>query len=324
MKAFSDGAIRRRARTRLLLAQNCAQATLLTLEDVGGARFPGLARAATNLEGGVVGCGSTCGVVTGGVLGIGAALSRGGAAEEEILGLSREYVQWFETRFGTTLCRERTGVDFGGAGGMLRYLLPGTKLLLCLQHTGEALVFLSSRVRRRSAGARSPETEAGPGGLPREPHCAGSVIRRLPGGGSEPLAGILAAASGFSGGVAGNGAACGALLGAFLWLGLEQGLDPRAMSLAGVTRTFIVGHVNLARHRRLGHRSPGQLPREPFARTRFLADRFLDRFGSLHCAEITGTRFASSTEIRDHLCAGDGCERVLSWCVRQAGELSLA
>jgi len=324
MRGLSETSVRWRARGRLLHAQNCAQATLLTLEDVLDARFPGLVKAATNLEGGVVGCGSTCGVVTGGVLGIGAALARAGAGQDRILDLSREYVHWFGGRFGTTLCRERTRVDFTRAGGLARYLLSGTKLGLCLQHIGEALVFLSGRIREEApAAVPAIGGDPPPCSVPEDPHCAGTVIRRLGGCGQEPPAGILGAASGFLGGVAGDGAACGALVGAFLALGLDQGLDVRAMNLAGITRAFVVGHVHLVQHERRARGTAAELPPEPFARTRFLADRFVGRFGSLHCAEITGRRFSSFREVRSHLCTGAGCREVFAWCVGEARGLAL-
>ena len=67
--------IRWKARRNFLYAQNCAQATLLTLGWTFETSDPVLTKAATNFEGGCVGCGSTCGVVSGGVLGLGALLS---------------------------------------------------------------------------------------------------------------------------------------------------------------------------------------------------------------------------------------------------------
>jgi len=324
---MSDGAVRWRARCKLLLAQNCAQATLLTLEDAFGTRVPGLVKAATNLEGGVVGCGSSCGVVTGGVLGIGALRWFGrenGAAfsEQAVFELCREYVQWFRNRFGTTLCGERTGLDFARPTGMLRYVLPGTKLVGCLQHIGEAVAYLCHRLREPDAQGTSACGGAPAAGvLPADPHCACTVFRRLRDEADGRVPWMLGSATGLAGGAGGDGAACGALLGAFLSLGLAWGLDVRAMNLAGITRAFLVGHYHLVRHGRFARRSPGEVPDEPFARGRYLADRFVDRFGSLHCAEITGRGFGSVGEVRAFLDSG-GCSETLSWCVGEARTLA--
>jgi hypothetical protein len=96
-------------------------------------------KAFTGLEGGVVASGSTCGVVTGGALGLALmhddVLKEGGiAAEAGVLSLVGEYVKWFGHSFGSPLCRERTGVDFYTTMGQLRYLLPGHRVARCLWH----------------------------------------------------------------------------------------------------------------------------------------------------------------------------------------------
>ena len=74
-------------------------------------------KAFTGLEGGVVASGSTCGVVTGGALGLAmlhdnVLQERGIAAEAGVLSLIGEYVRWFEESYGSSFCRDRTGVDF--------------------------------------------------------------------------------------------------------------------------------------------------------------------------------------------------------------------
>ena len=177
--------IRRRARWNLFYAQNCAQASLLTLGGAVQTSDPLLMRAATNLEGGCVGCGSTCGVVSGGVLGIGALLSRLPHAEpqrleEDIYEVSVAYREWFEGRFGTSVCHERVHVDFGTLRGLLSYLFPGHKLLRCVHHIGEALVCLSDKVREAAEKKDLPLRfdQATPGG-PSEPHCAYTVFKGL-------------------------------------------------------------------------------------------------------------------------------------------------
>lgn len=60
-----------------------------------------LLKAGTGLEGGVVASGSTCGVVTGGALGLGLMYDdelkkKGDCAEVALLSLVGDYVRWFE------------------------------------------------------------------------------------------------------------------------------------------------------------------------------------------------------------------------------------
>ncbi len=329
-RIHKPGRIRRKARLNLMYAQNCAQATLLTLASTLERSDPVLMRAATNFEGGCVGCGSTCGVVSGGVLGIGALLSclpqeDPLQLENDIYEASIAYRRWFEERFGTSVCYERVGVDFGTLGGLLSYLFPGDKLLRCLQHIGEALVCLDDEVRRVADRRNLPlRFDKAVAGGPAEPHCAYTVFRAVAArcGKSENSVGW--ACTGLGGGVALSGAVCGGLLGAILGLGLEYGIDPESMGFGGIMKAFVVGHRNLVKHETFAAGPAGDLPKEAFARSRYLADRFEKAFGSLNCREITGKRFSSPDELSAFLPASGVCREIFSWCGREAANLMTA
>ena len=78
----------------------------------------------TGLEGGVVATGSTCGVVSGGAMGLALShhdqiIKKGIPAQAGLLALIGEYVKWFDENFGSSLCRERSGVDFYTTKGLL-------------------------------------------------------------------------------------------------------------------------------------------------------------------------------------------------------------
>ena len=365
--------LRQRARLNLLLAQNCAHATLWSLQDALGWKTPALLRAATNFEGGVVGCGETCGVVTGGILAIGATLgvattAEPDAREEAILGLAARYLSWFEGRFGTSLCRERVQVDFHRARGLVRYLLPGDKLFKCLHHTGEAVAFLAAALAEETGAGPTPETMPGrpdgqlsaagrpsdnpypqgcergraaeqvsrlktdsaaglaPASGPQEPHCAWTVLKSIHSVQTLEDERVIWAATGLGGGLALNGAVCGALLGGILAIGLRYGYDVRKMSLAAVTRAFLRGHRSLLQ---TGREPPRP---EAFARSKYLAEGFQERFGSLRCAEIAGrstpsvpgARFFPSREtLGSFLRESDKCQAIMSWCTGEGRRLAL-
>jgi len=313
--------LRQKARMNLLFAQNCAHATLLSLEDGLGWRDPAVLRAATNFEGGVVGCGETCGIATGGVLGIGSILAargcRGeGSLEDSIQRVSAEYLAWFEQRMGTCLCRERTGVDFAKLRGLARYLLPGDKLLKCLGSIGEAVEFLCRLLLKETAGGGAgPGPAAQDGGAVEEPHCSFTVLRSVQPAEVDSHPSLAWAASGLAGGVALGGSVCGALLGGILGTGLAFGYDPRTLGKVGITGAFIRGHWHLVRPPR------GELPQEAFARSRRLADGFRERFGSLRCRDIAGSSFGSFEELRRFLAESDKCRSVIAWCQEQGRRL---
>lgn len=319
--------ISRRARLNLLYAQNCAQATLRTLAKTLERSDPVLMRAATNFEGGCVGCGSTCGVVSGGVLGIGAllcSLPHGdpNQLEAEIYEASIGFRKWFEGRFGTSVCYERVGVDFGTLGGLLSYLFPGHKLVRCLHHIGEAVVSLADKVSE-AAEKRGVPLDFGPpkNGGPSEPHCAYTVFKALAVQAKTPENSVGWACTGLGGGVALGGAVCGGLLGAILGLGLQYGIDPDSVGFGGIAKAFVVGHHHLVKHEKFAEGPVEALPKEAFARSRYLADRFEQTFGSLNCREITGREFVSPGDLKTFLPESDVCARIFSWCEREAAKL---
>jgi hypothetical protein len=326
-KTRKSGRIRRKARWNLVYASNCAQATLLTLASTMERSDPVLMRAATNFEGGCVGCGSACGVVSGGVLGIGAVLSSlpredPRQLEHDIYEASIAYRKWFEDRFGTSLCYERIEEDLGTLRGLLAYLFPGHKLVRCLQHIGEALVRVNDEVRQAAERRSLPlRFRTGMPGGPREPHCAYTVFKAIATRFGRPENSVGWACTGLGGGVALSGAVCGGLLGAILGLGLEYGIDPASMGFGGIVKSFVVGHRNLIKHEEFVKRSVEELPKEAFARSRYLADRFEKAFGSLNCRDITGREFFSPDELNAFLPESEVCGEVFSWCEQEATNL---
>ncbi|MCK7515432.1 MAG: hypothetical protein MZV70_73255 [Desulfobacterales bacterium] len=94
---------------------------------------------------------STCGVVSGGALGIapmrhemhrrrGRERPEGDSCSE-----ARAYVDWFHDNFSTQRCRERTGVDFYQASSWSQqYLLPGERIARCFWHIGKAASLLGN------------------------------------------------------------------------------------------------------------------------------------------------------------------------------------
>ena len=129
---------------------NCALATVDTLQRVLNLPDDDILAAATGFEGGCGGCGSTCGVITGGVLIMAQAADtlRGGEvipSDDDLIHRSGEFSRCFLDTFGTTSCSERTGVDFHTLHGLLRYFLPGDRMLRCFSHIGPAAVSLVDR-----------------------------------------------------------------------------------------------------------------------------------------------------------------------------------
>ena len=269
-----------------------------------------LLRAATGLEGGVVASGSICGVVTGGALGLALMhdneLRKGAPAEAALLALVGEYVRWFEGRYKTSLCRDRTGVDFYTAGGQLRYFVPD-RVGRCLKHIGGAVRHLHEVVKGGfPAGER---TRTGK----RVYHCARDVlagIRERTGTGYDLLerASVV-----FDGGLGLQGGICGALAGAIMGINLKLGMDIRRMSFLKTAKAFIIGHRNLLK------RKPVDEP-EPFAVGKGIVTSFRERAGTLECRNITERTFSGWDDFQDYLGNSSTCQELVKFMVDEASK----
>jgi len=264
-------------------------------------------RSATGLEGGLVARGSTCGVVTGGALGIALvrAKSADGTARRAIMGEARAYVDWFQSSFGTTLCRERSSADFYKVGGQLRYLLPGG-VGRCFWHAGKAVGYLNSLGAAPSpvAGTASRRDS---GSI----HCAAKVlegVRASCGVGDDLLQDISFV---LDGGVALSGGLCGAMAGAVMAVNLVFGWDIRRMSFPGTVREFLRGHVNLLRKR-----APDNP--ETFSIGRDMMMRLLNGGAGLECSRIIGRNFSGWDDFQDHMHSSGSCRTLVDESVGAA------
>jgi len=287
-------------------------ASLEVFQNMVDRRADLMLKAFTGLEGGVVASGSTCGVVTGGAFGL--ALmhenmlrEKGIAAEAEVMDLVGEYVRWFESAFGSALCRKRTGVNFYTGMGQLRYLLPGDKVVRCLWHIRGAMRHLHACQEKDPPGINGEPKE-----MHGEPiHCAQAVlsdIRNRTGIG-DPLLERLSFI--FDGGVGFQGGVCGALAGAILGVNLLLGWDIRNISYFEALKRFIVGHINLLLDNPIG--KP-----EPFFVGKNIVERFRQEAGTLECRGITEKRFSGWDHFQQHISASDQCAALITFAASEA------
>ncbi|MEW5733633.1 MAG: C-GCAxxG-C-C family protein [Thermodesulfobacteriota bacterium] len=264
-------------------------------------------RAATGLEGGVVANGSTCGVVTGSLLGMAldheAEVQQAGeAGRAAVMEKAQEFTRWFGEAYGSTLCRGRTNVSFYTPSGQLRYFLLPDKIARCCSH-------ISGSFRRHFQERQSLPAISGDPPVARF-HCAQAVLERVAArtGVEDPV--TLRTSYILSGGAGLSGGACGALLGAVLAINLVLGLDIRNTPYLATFRPFVVGHLNLLRR---GTTDCG----EPFAAGRLVTRHFRRATGSLECAEILGRRFSSYEDFCRHT-RGTDCDRIVGFAADAA------
>ena len=272
-----------------------------------------LLKSFTGLEGGVVATGSTCGVVSGGAMGLALShydeiVEKGIPAQVGLLVQVGEYVKWFEDNFGTSFCRERSGVNFHTAMGQLRYFMPGDKVSKCLWHIRGAIRHLHS-FRQEEL----PVMEVlQPNEKQTEPiHCAQMVLRGLKqetGIGDDQLDQLSFI---FDGGIGLQGGACGALVGAILGINLLFGMNVRDMKYSEIIKAFAVGHKNLLSNKPVEKT-------EPFSVGKKIVRNFKEEAGAIECQTITGQNFSEWSDFQCYISSSDKCSKLIEFSKNQA------
>ena len=269
-------------------------------------------KAYTGLDGGVVGSGSTCGVVSGGAMGLAIShydelMINGLPAQVGILSLIGDYVKWFENNFNSAICKDRSGVDFYKVMGQIRYLIPGDKVAKCMWHIRSAIRHLYSDHQKEL-----PAVDIDSFDKEEEPiHCAVQVLRGIrenTGIGNDNLEHLAFI---FDGGVGLQGGVCGALAGAIMGINLLLGLNISDTSYYQSVKDFTVGHINLLRNK------PVQNP-EPFNVGKQIVQQFKKEAGSMECKTITESRFSEWSDFQHHIKSSKKCERLIALSIDEA------
>lgn len=269
-----------------------------------------LLQAATGLEGGLAANGSTCGVLTGGSLGLAQALAgqvedAGKAGEAAGLAAVGDFVRHIRQTYGFDLCRQRTGVDFYTPSGQVRYFVGPDKIALCMNHISGAIKYLDDASRK---GLSSRDIEKAPVvGLGLCARRVLSEVRRRTGTGSARLERLSYV---YDGGLGLTGGVCGAAVGAILAVNLAIGLNIRNVPYLFIFKPFLAGHFNI-----LKKNPPKRL--EPFYAGKTITHALKKQAGSLECRAITGQEFEDPKQFADFM-AGGPCDGYISLCVENA------
>ena len=266
----------------------------------------------TGLEGGVVATGSTCGVVSGGAIGL--ALShydeikeKGIPAKAGLLVLVGEYVKWFEENFGSSSCKERSGVDFYTATGQLRYFIPGDKVSKCLWHIRGAIRYLYS-FRQKELPITEAQSDREQG---KPVHCAQRVLKGIKeqtGTGDDILEQLSFV---FDGGIGLQGGVCGALAGAIMGVNLLIGMSVRSMKFSEILKSFLVGRKNLLTDK------PVEKP-DSFNVGKEIVKNFKKESGAVECRAITGQDFSGWSDFQNFISSSKKCAGLMEFAKNQS------
>jgi hypothetical protein len=273
-------------------------------------------KAVTGLEGGCVACGSTCGIVSNGALGLSLlneedVKQRGTEAKKDVMRQAGEYMDWFKGSYGSLVCRDLSKADFYSVWGQLMYFLSGRRLAGCFWHIRGATRHLY--LMKNDAGNKMVPTHS-ENKCEQTVHCAQTVlegIRKKTGIGDQRLEELSFV---FDGGVGFSGGICGALVGAITGINLLMGIRIREQSYWETIKDFIVGHVNLLNNKAL------TIP-EPFRAGKLINENFEKSAGSIECSSITGQRFAGWDEFQEFITGAKQCQELMDFAIKEASEI---
>jgi len=301
----------RRAVGCLLQKFNCPVATMQTCQDMINRKEDAVLTSLGSFFGGGVFRGSTCGVVSGGALGIALMhdekLQRNGAeTQASVISLAADYAKWFEDTYGTTLCCERIDVDFWTLGGLINYMLPGHKMVRCMRHINGTMKYLY-----RTQTSNPPLIKIEDNIHPKHIHCAQDVLEGINSntGVSDPVLDRISIV--LDGGVALQGGVCGALAGAILALNLIIGVNFRDVSIPGSYYAFFKGLTFLRSEK------PAEIS-NPYNVGKKVALNFEKVAGSINCSEITGTEFNTLDEFQSYINTSEKCNELIEFSINEA------
>jgi hypothetical protein len=302
----------RKASFCLFCTWNCSEATVQTTQDMLSKQDDVLIKASAGLEGGVVSSGSTCGVVSGGALSLALMHDEelvldGFEAEAGLLSIVGDYVNWFQEKYGTTICRERSGVDLWTLGGLIRYLLPPDAILRCLSHINGAMQYLYENQGNELPKDTGVAAEA----ITNPIHCAQRVLERVSKrtGIGDPL--LERASIALDGGIGLQGGACGALAGAVMAINIPMGINLRDASIFESIRAFFSGEKYLRND------NPTKID-EPYDVGKRIVMRFREDAKSIDCSNITGESFSDYASFQQHMSSSEICHRLIDLSVDEA------
>lgn len=158
----------RRARELFLDDTNtygCAETALVVLQELFGLPEPADASAAMPLNGGIAYSGGTCGAITGAALAVGRLAGRcvpaHSEAKSQARGLTRDLMDAFRARYGSTDCRQLVGYDLAAPGQHDAFIASGVWRDVCMRQIEFAVEHTARLVAEKGWLPRPPDPAPG-------------------------------------------------------------------------------------------------------------------------------------------------------------------
>lgn len=302
--------MRTKAKRTLLKTFQCALTQIRVFQDVYDLKDDDVLKSIAGCTGGLLGKGSSCGVVFSGALSLAmlmdSKLSEWKPEDEvKLHALIKDYINWWHERYGTIQCRERVKLNLWKRRGVMGLFLP-QNLYRCLSHTSKAMKHLYS------IKDTSPEIDSSQfTGFSNSFHCARAVfeeVRKSTSVGNPRLERISVA---LDGGIGLQGGACGAITGAIMAISLHSGANYMESSMLKNTRTF---YKSAKKQRKMKPADSNAV----FVGGRKIIEGFLEQTGTLECKDITNTKFNNWKEFQQFGASSEKCKELIDFSAKEA------
>lgn len=254
----------KKSKILLFKTLNCCESQIVPIQALYDITNTNFAKSVTGLAGGINNSGSTCGAIFGGSLNL-AIMHRASSQSWDIsneIDLIRDvqkFVKSFEQKFGSSLCRERTGLNLKKLSGKIGLLIP-SKAKGCVKQTVWTMNYVSeSKISSSDSSINSID------------HCSSSIFDEIKKRTGISDSYLQQLSTGLSGGIGLSGGGCAALSSGIMLLGLKY------------------GNKNLEDGEK---RSPLRWSPPEFVKyANKLIKLFKKKFKSLECRDITNTTF---------------------------------
>jgi C_GCAxxG_C_C family probable redox protein len=201
-----------------------------------------------------------------------------------------EYYRRFNRRFGSSKCRDITGVRFKEGYDIRRFFLKGIRCLRVVYTSIESVFDIIQMPHGRLPSKNTYQIRP-PFGAEKF-HCASAVLLQIESRLNLNLSSILKISQGFSGGIAFQGDICGAFMGGVFALGIVYGSELQRTQPTRLFRATLVAMKEGSRVFQNEHLHPSF---KTSLRVGRLYRKFVSRFGSADCTDILGKTYESKT-----------------------------
>ena len=194
-----------------------------------------------------------------------------------------EYYHRFNRRFGSSKCRDITGVKFKEGYDIRRFFLKGIRCLRVVYTSIESVFEITQRPYGKLPSKHTYRIRP-PFGMGKF-HCAGAVLSRIEPRLNLDLGFVSKITQGFSAGIAFQGDICGALMGGVSALGIVYGTELQRPQPIRYLRAGLVAMKEGSKVFQNEHLHPSF---KTSLRVGRLYRKFVSRFGSADCAGVLG------------------------------------